>query len=164
MNVFIWRVAVIVIAVFPGLACGCCSSPLAETVFIGTVVSVESVETGEGVVYHVGVKKHENFFGDALDEHSFEIHEVALANAYKVKVNVGDDYLITLYDVGKHDVNGKLLPGVEWEESRLVPHPFIGVLPINSFRAVMVKKYTSYYGGLEWTMDFKLINIFFLQE
>ena len=158
------RIVVVSLFFFPTLVFSCCSSPLAETVFYGKIVSLKTIGEVDDVVYQIHIEKTEDIFGDAPETYIAEIHELTMKNVYRSLVDIGNLYLITLYDQGKHDSRGKFLSKDSWAESKLAIHPYIGFLKKGDFGARVVKKYVTYNRDLNWTKDFKLMNVFFLQE
>lgn len=157
------RAFVALFLIFPVAGLGCCSSPLAEIVFVGKVVSVESVEKDGETIYQLHIENSESVLGSAPENFIAEINELTLKEVYKTLIKPDASYLITLFDKGKHNKD-RLLSSNKWAEQDLALHSIIGFLNPDSFRARMVKKNIAYHGHLEWSKDFKFMNIFFIQN
>lgn len=146
---------------FSRIAYSCCSSPLAEVIYTAEISKIDLEYENNEKIYVVTLKNKGEVYGKAPEIFDTRIHERSAERMYNVLLVKGKSYLVTLYETGKHGKAMWLLPEKEWKSKELVLHPFIGIFNEESNEADLVRKSQHYFESIEWTNDFKFVNIFF---
>ena len=142
----------------------CCSSPLAEVIYKAEISKIDLEYENNKGVYVVTLENKGEIYGKAPKTFHTRINEYSAKQVYKVSLVKGKNYLVILYETGKHGNAMSLLPEKEWKSKELVLHPFIGIFNEESNQANLVIKSQNYFETNKWTNDFKFVNIFFWEN
>jgi len=145
---------------FSNIGWACCSSPLAEVMYEGVVVDSNISDENDSFV-NINISLVKTLYGDAPEKFSAKVHLLTLEKHYGTRVAKGNQYIFTLYDSSKYDKNRRLLNKTKWKNKHLALHPYIGIIEIDSFKGKLINRNIRFHSGLEWTSDFRIMNVYF---